>query len=76
LRGHVPVVDANHASRLSTSLKQHLIAMYWATSAGIEEVLLYITALTHHLQGMSATAQKEEQLSHKSGIWWSAEFNV
>jgi hypothetical protein len=50
--------------------------MYWATSAGIEEVLLYITALTHHLQGMSATAQKEEQLSHKSGIWWSAEFNV
>lgn len=43
---------------------------------GIEEVILYITALIRHLQGMSATAQREEQLSHKSGIWGSAEFNV
>jgi hypothetical protein len=50
--------------------------MNWAISVGIEEVLLYITVLIHHLQGMRATAQKEEQLSHKSGTWWSAEFNV
>jgi len=50
--------------------------MNWAISVCIEEVLLYITALIHHLQSMSAMAQKEEQLSHKSGMWWSAEFNV
>jgi hypothetical protein len=33
-----------------------------AISVGIKEVSLYITALIHHLQGMSATAQR----AHKS----------
>ncbi len=55
-----------------TFSEAHLIAMYLARSVGIEEFLLYIIALMHHLQGMSAAAQREKQLSHKSGIWQSA----
>ncbi len=43
LRGHVPVMRVTLLISISPS----------STCAGIEEVSLYITALVHHLWGMS-----------------------